>query len=202
MGLAGTALWDQHFRTAAVVHLEGRDPIRLTLADLFLSRLRKDGWDWFLELHPVVQRTPLPVRLSVALRDEAAVRAAGALLPRLNRGAGREKTVAAAVEVLERSRNTDDLFRAASRSPSQRWSGSLRGTLISLPVPLKLALEMASQEDAERKALEGDLKELAEAWRQAEEIAAIADNLLLPAAVEEKLGRLRSRLTSEPAPPP
>jgi hypothetical protein len=42
----------------------------------------------------------------------------------------------------------------------------------------RLALEMAANEDAERKALEGELSQLEEAWREAEEIAAIADHLL------------------------
>ena len=39
-------------------------------------------------------------------------------------------------------------------------------------------LEMAANEDAERRALQGELKSLAESWREAEEVAAIADHLL------------------------
>ena len=42
------------------------------------------------------------------------------------------------------------------------------------------ALEMALHEEDERRALEGELWRLEQAWREAEEIAAIADNLLLP----------------------
>jgi hypothetical protein len=42
----------------------------------------------------------------------------------------------------------------------------------------RLALEMAANEDAERKALAGELRDLEDAWRDAEEIAAIADHLL------------------------
>ena len=41
----------------------------------------------------------------------------------------------------------------------------------------RLALEMAANEDVERRALEGELAELEAAWREAEEIAAIADRL-------------------------
>ncbi len=41
----------------------------------------------------------------------------------------------------------------------------------------RLALEMAANEDAERVALEGELYELRDAWREAEEVAAIADRL-------------------------
>jgi hypothetical protein len=49
--------------------------------------------------------------------------------------------------------------------------------LLHLPLADRLALEMAAHEDAERAALEGELETLAAAWREAEEIAAIADAL-------------------------
>jgi len=45
------------------------------------------------------------------------------------------------------------------------------------PLPHQLALEMALHEETERRALEGELAALEEMWRQAEEIAAIADRL-------------------------
>ena len=47
-----------------------------------------------------------------------------------------------------------------------------------LPDVDRLALEMAANEDAERKALTGELRQLEDAWREAEEVAAIADHLL------------------------
>ena len=53
-----------------------------------------------------------------------------------------------------------------------------------MPRPTRLALEMALHEEQERRALEGELWILEQAWKEAEEIAAIADNLLLPAATE------------------
>ena len=46
-----------------------------------------------------------------------------------------------------------------------------------LPMVDRLALEMAANEDAERRALQGELAALALAWQEAEEIAAIADAL-------------------------
>jgi hypothetical protein len=55
-------------------------------------------------------------------------------------------------------------------------------TLLRLPVVDRLALEMAASDDVERRALEGELAELEAAWREAEEIAAIADSLF-PSAV-------------------
>jgi hypothetical protein len=71
------------------------------------------------------------------------------------------------------------------------------GALHRLPGAQRLALEMALHESSEQEALEGDLAPLEEAWRAAEEIAAIADNLLTPPATTaflEKQRRERSAL--------
>ncbi|HEU4997127.1 MAG TPA: hypothetical protein VFT29_20060 [Gemmatimonadaceae bacterium] len=58
-------------------------------------------------------------------------------------------------------------------------TGSEERALIHLlPDVDRLALEMAANEDAERRALAGELALLEEAWREAEEIAAIADHIL------------------------
>jgi AmiR/NasT family two-component response regulator len=59
------------------------------------------------------------------------------------------------------------------------------------PAAVRLALEMAAHEERERRALEGELAELERAWKEAEEIAAIADDLLLPGSVADRLRRLR-----------
>jgi hypothetical protein len=55
-----------------------------------------------------------------------------------------------------------------------------------------LALEMALHEESERRALEGELWLLERAWREAEEIAAIADAL-----PDDPLDRIRSRIEEE-----
>jgi hypothetical protein len=52
-----------------------------------------------------------------------------------------------------------------------------RTPLPRLPLVDRLALEMAANEDSERRALEGELSVLEAAWRQAEEIAAISDGM-------------------------
>lgn len=57
-------------------------------------------------------------------------------------------------------------------------TGSEALTLLPrLPMVDRLALEMAANEDSERRALDGELAELEDAWRQAEEIASIADEM-------------------------
>jgi len=57
--------------------------------------------------------------------------------------------------------------------------------LFRLPSVDRLALEMASNEDIERRALEGELTSLAEAWREAEEIARISDELFADEVFDE-----------------
>lgn len=60
----------------------------------------------------------------------------------------------------------------------------------TFPVGRRLAFDTASlHEEQERRALEGELWILEQAWKEAEEIAAIADDLLLPAHTDEFFDR-------------
>ena len=74
-------------------------------------------------------------------------------------------------------------FREALRADLRRGEfGNTKepmrmGPLWRLPRAQRLALEMALHESTERRALEGELALLEAAWREAEEIAAIADAL-------------------------
>jgi hypothetical protein len=52
---------------------------------------------------------------------------------------------------------------------------------------------MASHEESERRALDGELDRLEQDWKEAEEIAAIADNLFLPKSVTDWIERYRAR---------
>jgi hypothetical protein len=69
-----------------------------------------------------------------------------------------------------------------------------------LPLVDRLALEMAANEDTERRALEGELAVLEAAWRQAEEIAAIADGMFRRVASYE-LWAMSYELGSPPSQP-
>ena len=64
---------------------------------------------------------------------------------------------------------------------------------------LRLALEMALHEESERRALDGELARLEAAWREAEEIAGIADQLLLPSSVGDWLRGAGARPPATPA---
>ena len=55
----------------------------------------------------------------------------------------------------------------------------------------RLALDLALHEEAELRALKGELAELERAWRDAEEIAAISDDILTPAPARAAFDRLR-----------
>jgi hypothetical protein len=56
----------------------------------------------------------------------------------------------------------------------------------------RLAFEMALHEERERAAMEGELEPLRAAWAEAEQVAAIADGLLVPPEVEGKFEALRT----------
>jgi hypothetical protein len=62
-----------------------------------------------------------------------------------------------------------------------------------MPTIQRLALEMSLHEEAERRAMAGELALLEEAWRQAEEIAAISDDMFVPSTVSRAIERLKGR---------
>ena len=63
--------------------------------------------------------------------------------------------------------------------------------LSSLPKEVRVALEMASHEEQERRALEGELALLEAAWKEAEEVAQIADDMFLPTSTNARLEELK-----------
>jgi len=72
------------------------------------------------------------------------------------------------------------------------------GSLAKLPKDIRLAIEMATHEESERRAMEGELEILEAAWKRAEEIAGIADSLLMPTEVEEFVTTEKERVASGP----
>jgi hypothetical protein len=113
------------------------------------------------------------------LQDEHARNAARIILPAVNRMGGRRRDVNDAVSLLEQAGPERYVADVARKQGS--------GALPLLPYSVRLALEMATHEDAERRALEGELALLEEAWRAAEEIADISDRLLMPESFVEKI---------------
>jgi len=136
-------------------------------------------------------------------------RAASALFPALNRRGGSAVDVQAAVGRLVHAGSADEFLSSVVGQSSRLTRGiptkadegrrypsgrPMKETgLFALPTSLSLAIEMALHEEQERRALEGELAELEDAWREAEEIGAIADDMLLPLNIEQALKRLRLR---------
>jgi hypothetical protein len=124
---------------------------------------------------------------STLLRGEDAMRALFEILPRVNRIGGSKRTVDQAVGAIEEAGTPAEFFQRTSRT----HDSMSRDTMRLLPAHIRLAMEMAAHEEAERGAFEGDLRVLEAAWRGAEEIAEIADNLLVSPETEDALGKMR-----------
>jgi hypothetical protein len=66
------------------------------------------------------------------------------------------------------------------------------GLVHRMPTPTRLALEMALHEEQEMRALAGELIELELQWREAEEIAGIADDMFVPQETRDFIARHRT----------
>lgn len=157
---------------------------------------------------------PLQLRLehvegATLVTGEEAMRIAARIMPTVNRFGGARDKVQDAVGLLEEAGDPYQvLWKVQQRHGwvhgDAEWGKGagfgnnkrsmvrkLRGALHTLDVRERLAIEMALHEEQERRAMEGELAALEAAWREAEEIAKIADNLFTPAQIESRLSELR-----------
>ena len=137
-------------------------------------------------------------QIEVFTGDDA-LRVAGVILPKLNYMSGSKKVIKHAVDQIEDAGHPEVYLARLRAEVEQRTRGPMtsskqrkQGEIHRLPKPTKLALEMALHEEQERRALAGELIDLELAWREAEEIAGIADNLLVPAAVEQRVEEMKA----------
>ncbi|HEX8851816.1 MAG TPA: hypothetical protein VF761_19970 [Gemmatimonadaceae bacterium] len=129
------------------------------------------------------------------------------LLTAVNLDGVRKEAVEAGERILTDAGDVDALLRRLSDvprgfalPPSARRGRAQTNVASARPFTLgrlaegnRVALEMAASEESERRAMEGELALLEEAWKEAEEIAAIADDMFLPAGVQEFIDRARGR---------
>jgi len=168
--------------------------VRKDLKELQLERGAADDWYLAVPYRPREERYGFlgkrgrGERLIARLSGSTAIRAASHILPRINSFGGSHAEVARAVRIVE---DVGDPERVFAIAPS--LVGQTRFT--RMDAETRLALEMAAHEESERRALEGELAVLEAAWREAEEIAAIADRLLVPESAEDWIRRQRKRLT-------
>lgn len=146
------------------------------------------------------------------LIGDDAMRAAARLLPTVNRFGGSRTQVREAVDLLEEAGDPMRVLRAVQQrtgatDSDSRWKrvkhgfwdtdveaiNKIPGALHALLPRDRLALEMALHEESERRAMDGELALLETAWREAEEIAQIADTMLVLPSIEEQLAALRRR---------
>jgi hypothetical protein len=132
---------------------------------------------------------------------DKALSAGARLLARANWLGGASRLVQRAVRQIDETGDADGFLHKTaarfSRFHGRRLMAGYRrvGAMSLLPVE-RLALEMAVHEESERRALDGELSRLADEWKQAEEIAAIADDMFVPPAVE---AWIRNRTGEGPA---
>ncbi len=117
------------------------------------------------ELRVVTESDAGPAELTGA----AAHSLASVACARSNQIGASSSYVRSAVESLERRGGPAAVLDDACRA----------GGLAKIRYVDRLALEMALHEEQERRAMEGELRTLEAAWREAEEIAAIADGLAI-----------------------
>jgi len=162
---------------AEVLGAEGQ-AIPVTQGDLRDARLvpssphERTGWS-------------LRIRKGTELRGDVAVRAVRILAPLLNRSDEPELMLGQALRYIDRKGGTlEGVFSAAAR---RRGSGRT-ARIARLDPHIRLALEIVAGAETEARALSADLAPLKEAWRHAEEMAEIQDDLAFELGVVEKIG--------------
>jgi hypothetical protein len=162
------------------IHLgtKGRAPMVIRARDLASLELATDrDHRWHLTVrHSAGESTLTGIEVPLAL---------GTLLAAVNADGSTQSQVTIAVAKLDHFGDADRFLDFAARR------GDRKPGLRHLGAEQQLALEMAVHEEAERRALAGELADLEAAWRVAEEVAAIADDMFLPKSATDFLARHR-----------
>jgi hypothetical protein len=128
----------------------------------------------------------------IELHGGAAIQATARVVSGANRFGATDARVQDAVQQIEDAGNAPSFLASAAKR--NEWRGARFTSLLNtyrrlgalrLSSTERLALEMAVHEENERRALEGELATLENAWREAEEIAQISDVDLTPPKLYE-----------------
>ncbi len=124
----------------------------------------------------------------------------------INRMAGSRAAVQDAVGQIEEAGDPERYMTNLTNSLKREAHGHKGGVFArkpgvvhKMPTATRLALEMALHEEQEMRALAGELLDLEMAWRAAEEIAHISDNMFVPEEVDQFIERHRLQPVSEAA---
>jgi hypothetical protein len=115
-------------------------------------------------------------------RGESLLPALGRTLPVFERRRPDPATIAEAIRLLEVTWGEPERLLPYLSGRPMRFETRRRFPLVDIAAELRLALEMTAHEQAERQALEGELKLLEREWREADRVAKIADTLALEMA--------------------
>lgn len=132
----------------------------------------------------------------VTISGQPAVTAARQLLPLINSFGARQSVVESAVTLAGTWSSISEAFVYSLARTRELHAKQLYGDLGSLnylPPVMRLALEMSLHEEQEQRALDGEMSELERTWREAEIVAGIADELLTPASVLQKVDWMKGR---------
>jgi hypothetical protein len=194
-GLFSTALLSQSGSIANLL-VNGRTLVSLKDEDGTVVKLKRPDLQK-VRFFPTEDEQGWGVRVTKGKREPAytgqdARRVAGRLLSRINAAGGKRSVVQDAVGRIEEAGHPEAFLREISAWKRDGFAGDPSGLVSKLAKPTRLALEMALHEESERRALEGELWRLEQAWKEAEEIAGIADGLLVPEGTEAFLEKHRS----------
>jgi hypothetical protein len=175
----------QNGRTLVKLRTDDGRVLKLKRPDLLGTRLRPDSEGRFrLEVRKGKKKE--------WFEGGEAERHIAFIMPKMNRMGGKPRTVQDAVGEIERLGHPEHFLADVVAGDRFRDKKGVPGYVNKMPEPTKLALEMALHEEHERRALEGELWRLERAWEEAEEIAAISDDLLLPDGTGEFIERHRA----------
>jgi len=164
-------------RTLVKIKAPDGTVLKMKNPDLQKTQILQEGDEWAL----LVKKGKKEYRFE----GDEAHRMTGILSSRVNRSGAKKDDVQRAVALLDQYGSPDSIMKAASEEVSRNTFKNYTGHLARLAAPTRLAVEMALHEEQERRALEGELWRLERAWQEAEEIAAIADGLLLPEGADD-----------------
>ena len=166
-------------RTLAKIRTDDGRVLKLRNPDLLGTRLRpaRDGPGFSLEIRKKKKKE--------RFEGAEAERLIGQIVTKINRKGGKKDAVQTAVSEIEHHGHPDDFLSDIVTGDRFKDKKGVPGFVDKMPEPTRLALEMALHEEQERRALEGELWRLERAWEEAEEIAEIADSLLLPTGTDD-----------------
>jgi hypothetical protein len=196
------ALW-LHRRRRRVLDVDQhgtRMAVRASDADYIRLVPQETGEGWALSMRPGGRKAR-----EVVLSGAAALHATARIVPHLTDWGAMKRQTRAAVDRIEAAGDPDRFLNQLARNPQRRqldpriygWSKAEAAardfSLKNQGHEVCLAVEMAVNEEHERSALDGELALLEDAWKDAEEIAAIADRLTLPSGVEEQVAEMKRK---------